>query len=77
MANTRMIDMLKDAAAAFADGRSPFETSWLSDRGVTLDEYRLLADQVSYAVSQWAETLETMAMARKVSDDLRAKRSHQ
>lgn len=44
---SRMDDLLGEAAEAFADGRDPFSTEWLSDHEVTLDECMALSDRIA------------------------------
>jgi hypothetical protein len=41
-----MADLLRKAAELFEDGRDPFETNFLSDNNVTLDECMSLSEAI-------------------------------
>ncbi len=47
MAEDRNMELLAKAADAFADGRDPFSTPWLSEHGVTLDECYALSQSIA------------------------------
>jgi hypothetical protein len=47
---SRIFKLLGEASKAFADGRDPFSTEWLSEHDVTLDECQDLSVAISSAI---------------------------
>lgn len=46
----RMRYLLEEAADAFADCRSPFETAWLAEHDVSADECFALSEAIAHCI---------------------------
>jgi hypothetical protein len=60
---SRQSDLLKAAADALDDGRSPLEGAFLGDHGVTLDELFDLAERLSIGARLVAWAIENPKLA--------------
>lgn len=47
---SRMDDLMHGAAECFRDGTSPFNSDWLSERGVSLDECQEMQEEIANAI---------------------------
>lgn len=45
--NSRMEQLMRQAAETFAEGSDPFSSAWFSQHGVTLDECMTLSELIS------------------------------
>lgn len=54
MIKLRMKNLMIEAAKCFSDGYSPFNTDWLSENEVTLDECMSLSEMIGTAVKSFA-----------------------
>jgi hypothetical protein len=61
--SNRIEELLSSAATEFENGRNPFETSWLSDHNVTIDECYDLSDRIAIIIRGFLKAPESVRLA--------------
>lgn len=60
---SRSDELLRAAAGAFADGRSPFSTEWLSEHDVSLNECIDLGDRIAQVLNGYLNSPDVVRKA--------------